>query len=156
MYPFPATIDGKPVMVYDIHQTPTTIDCAIVYADGSTGFAKWGQLKVPQPTQPTIPRAEPVVDLAALCRILDASGPDDLIAAACDVKVRLEDAEKARADLQAQLEEIEQSDRDLLDESIEVSRALEIDTGGDYDLIARAREVMDELRDLRAKVRGRS
>lgn len=100
MYPFPATIDGKSVMVYDIYQTPTTIDCAIVYADGSAGFAKWVQLKVSQPTQPTIQRAEPVVDLAALCRILDASGPDDLIAA--------------------------------------------------------AREVMDELRDLRAKVRGRS
>lgn len=100
MYPFPATIDGKPVMVYDIHQTSTTIDCAIVYADGSTGFAKWGQLKVPQPTKPTIQRVEPVVDLAALCRILDAQGANDVVDA--------------------------------------------------------AREVMDELRDLRAKVRGRS
>ncbi len=155
MYPFPATIDGKSVMVYDIHQTDTGAVCAIVHPNGLTGFAQWSRLIV-TPTQPTIQRAEPVVDLAALCRILDASGPDDLIAAACDVKGRLDDADKARADLQAQLEDIEQSDRDLLDESIEVARALEIDTGGDYDLIARAREVMDELRDLRAKVRGRS
>lgn len=80
----------------------------------------------------------------------------DIASKVREVKVRLDDAEKARADLSAQLEGIGESERDLLDESIEVARALEIDTGGDYDLIARAREVMDELRDLRAKVRGRS
>lgn len=63
---------------------------------------------------------------------------------------RAERAEKERADLQTQLEDIEQSDRDLLDESIEVARVLEIDTGGDYDVLARAREVMAELADVRA------
>ena len=84
MYPFPATIDGKSVMVYDIHQTDTGAVCAIVHPNGLTGFAQWSRLIVTPPL-PTVERTQPVVDLTTLCRILDASGPDDLIAAARDV-----------------------------------------------------------------------
>ena len=57
---------------------------------------------------------------------------------------RAEAAKKAQA-------ELEQAEHDLLDESIKVARELGIDTDGDYDLIARAREVMSILEFVRAE-----
>jgi hypothetical protein len=57
---------------------------------------------------------------------------------------RAEAAEKAQAELQ-------EAEHDLLDESIKVARELGIDTDGDYDLIARAREVMSELATVRTE-----
>ena len=77
MYPFSATINGNPVLVYDIHQTDTGADCAIVHPNGLTGFAQWSRLIV-QPTQ-TI---QPPVDLAELCHILGVDEPSDLLDAA--------------------------------------------------------------------------
>lgn len=59
-----------------------------------------------------------------------------------DAVARADAAEKAQA-------ELEQAESDLLDESIEVAKALGIDPSGDYDLIARAREVMSELATVR-------
>lgn len=62
-----------------------------------------------------------------------------------DAVARSEAAEKAKA-------ELEQAEGDLLEESIEVAKVLCIDTSGDYDLTARAREVVAELATVRAKL----
>lgn len=61
-----------------------------------------------------------------------------------DAIARADAAEKAQA-------ELEEAESDLLDESIEVAKALGIDPSGDYDLIARAREVMSILEFVRAE-----
>lgn len=61
-----------------------------------------------------------------------------------DAVARSEAAEKAKA-------ELEQAEGDLLEESIEVAKVLCIDTSGDYDLTARAREVMNILEFVRSE-----
>lgn len=61
-----------------------------------------------------------------------------------DAVARAEATKRAR-------QEQEAAERELLEVSADVARVLGIDTSGDYDLIARAREVMAELATVRAE-----